>query len=252
MKKFITILLCTVFIFTMLSFTVAADAAPTLTVSDAQGKPGDTVEIKLNIENNPGILAMTFCIGYDSTVLEYEGYKEGYLTNYNLKDHSTDGFVSFVGVEKEDISTNGTLLSLLFKIKNSSALGNYEINILNNNPEKYGQSLHNSFANSDEQFIVPTIKKGTVTITDKSARKTGDINGDNSVNNKDYALMLQYVSGWDISIDLEYANVNGDGVVNNKDCALFMQFLNGWDVELVSKPIENKKEYGNQGPLVFF
>ena len=60
----------------------------------------------------------------------------------------------------------------------------------------------------------------------------GDTNNDGQVNNKDLALLMQYINGWEISIDTTLADVNNDCKTNNKDYALLMQFLNGWDVTL--------------------
>lgn len=60
----------------------------------------------------------------------------------------------------------------------------------------------------------------------------GDANGDGSVNNRDVALLQQYINGWDVTLDEASADANGDGSVNNRDVALLQQYVNGWDVEL--------------------
>ena len=60
----------------------------------------------------------------------------------------------------------------------------------------------------------------------------GDANGDGKVNNKDLALLQQYLSDWDVAIDIPVADVNDDGKVNNKDLALLQQYLADWDVVL--------------------
>ena len=253
MKKFLSVLLCMVFIFALVSFKVSADTTPKITVSSVKAQRGNTVDVKINITNNPGILAMAFCIGYDSSVLEYKNHTQGFLTNYNVKDHSEEGYVSFVNVEESETKQNGTMLTLSFKVKSNAPFGNYDIVVLNNNPEKYADSLHNSFANANEQFVVPTVTNGTVTIVEKFVITPGDVNDDGSINNRDYALLMQYINGWNVEIVLDNATVNGDNAINNKDCALLMQYLNGWSVELKGAPTESdKNSYGNQGPMVFF
>ncbi len=60
----------------------------------------------------------------------------------------------------------------------------------------------------------------------------GDINSDNEINNKDYALLMQYLNGWDVEIVEDASDVNSDGNIDNKDYALLMQYLNGWDVTI--------------------
>jgi len=63
----------------------------------------------------------------------------------------------------------------------------------------------------------------------------GDTNGDGSIDNKDYALLMQHLNGWSVTIDLSVADTNVDGSVDNKDYALLMQYLNDWDVTLGPK-----------------
>ncbi len=61
---------------------------------------------------------------------------------------------------------------------------------------------------------------------------SGDINGDNSINNKDLGLLMQYLNNWNVEISFDAADVNRDNSVNNKDYGLLMQYLNNWSVEL--------------------
>lgn len=60
----------------------------------------------------------------------------------------------------------------------------------------------------------------------------GDANGDGKVNNRDLALMQQYINGWDVSVTLAACDVNTDDSINNRDLALLQQYINGWDVTL--------------------
>ena len=60
----------------------------------------------------------------------------------------------------------------------------------------------------------------------------GDVNGDGDVDNKDYAVLMQSINGWDVEINEAAADVYKDGKIDNKDYAILMQYLNGWDVTL--------------------
>ncbi|MBQ6885450.1 MAG: dockerin type I repeat-containing protein [Clostridia bacterium] len=60
----------------------------------------------------------------------------------------------------------------------------------------------------------------------------GDANGDGKVNGRDYAMILQYINGVNVTIDLTAADVTGDGKVNGRDYAKILQAINGWDVNL--------------------
>ena len=60
----------------------------------------------------------------------------------------------------------------------------------------------------------------------------GDSDGDGDINNRDLAMLMQFVNGWDVAVDSLVVDVNVDGAVNNKDYALLMRYINGWDVEI--------------------
>lgn len=62
--------------------------------------------------------------------------------------------------------------------------------------------------------------------------KSGDTNGDGKINVKDYAVLIQYLNGWNVELDEAAADVNADEKINVKDYALLIQYLNGWNVEL--------------------
>ena len=71
--------------------------------------------------------------------------------------------------------------------------------------------------------------------TNADTIKYGDVNDDNDINNRDYAVLMQYVNEWSVSLNLSASDVNVDGAVNNRDLALLMQYINEWDVKLGEK-----------------
>ena len=215
-----------------MGITISADDTAVITVSGGAANPGSNVSVDISIANNPGIMAMAFCIQYDSSVFDYVDYAHGYLTNYTITNHDEEGIVSFVSVEDYNLRTNGKILTLNFHVKATAEDGDYTFKIMNNNPNKYGNSLHNSFANASEQYVAVSAVDGVVTVDGDVIFKKGDVNGDGDINNKDLALLMQYVNDWDVEIYLAVADVNADGDINNKDLALLMQYVNDWDVEL--------------------
>ncbi len=58
----------------------------------------------------------------------------------------------------------------------------------------------------------------------------GDINGDGAINNKDYAVLIRHINGWDVYIVYDACDTYRDDAINNKDCSLLMQYINGWNV----------------------
>lgn len=63
----------------------------------------------------------------------------------------------------------------------------------------------------------------------------GDLNNDSEIDNKDYAILMQYLNGWNVDINVSASDVNIDNSVDNRDYALLMQYLNGWDIKLGEK-----------------
>ena len=61
---------------------------------------------------------------------------------------------------------------------------------------------------------------------------SGDINGDDKVNNKDLTRLFQYLSNWSVTVNEAALDVNGDGKVNNKDLTRLFQYLSNWDVSI--------------------
>ena len=72
----------------------------------------------------------------------------------------------------------------------------------------------------------------TVTVVDPMPRIPGDANDDGAVDAKDALLIMQYVAGWNLSINGYLADVNADGKVTVEDAILIFQHDSGLDVEL--------------------
>lgn len=83
----------------------------------------------------------------------------------------------------------------------------------------------------DGYMMFTTDKLGTYAIFEKNYI-SGDVNADNSINNKDLGLLMQYLNNWEVEVACSAADVNADGTVNNKDYGLLMQYINNWDVLL--------------------
>ena len=87
--------------------------------------------------------------------------------------------------------------------------------------------MNNYFLENDK--VAFATKNGFV---DVISYISGDVNGDSVVNNKDLALLLRFVSDWDVDIDEVAADVNRDGEVDNVDLGILLRYLSDWDVEL--------------------
>lgn len=162
-KRILVMLLCMLLCISLCPHIAAASTAK-ITVSDASALPGKEVTLNISITNNPGIMAMTFSVTYDNNNFEFVDYSKGFISTPTYKDHSDKGHVIFVVSETKDKTNSGNMMSLTFKIKEDAKPGKYTISLANHNREKYGNSLHNCFSNSEQNFILPTVKAGSITV----------------------------------------------------------------------------------------
>ncbi len=95
----------------------------------------------------------------------------------------------------------------------------------------YGQ-LGNGATN---ESLSPVQVQGTNTEEDlnllKRTQAPGDLNADESVNNRDLTLLLRYLAEWDSTRALSslFADLNQDNLVDNRDLTLLLRFLAGWE-----------------------
>jgi len=175
-KRIVATFVCLILVI-VCSFTVAAADTPRISLSNVRALPGESVTINISISNNPGIMAMSFCITYNNEAFEYTGYSKGYLSRYTINDLSDKGEIYFVNDEASDKLDNGIMLSVKFRVKDNAAPGKHTITLANRNREKYGNRLHNSFSNSNLKYIVPSVTAGSITVgatCENSGHKYGD------------------------------------------------------------------------------
>ncbi len=163
MKKVISLLLVIVLACGLFAgVTVSAAKSPTISISNKTAVAGDLIAISLFIKDNPGIMAMTFALCYDKSVLEYKRYYKGYPTDYTVSDHK--GRVNFVNCESGDLKTNDRIITFLFSVKKDAKNGTYPITIANIN-RPLGSSLAGCFAaQSSSTKITPKVNSGSIKI----------------------------------------------------------------------------------------
>ena len=106
------------------SIMVCAAGSPTVTVLTAEANPGDTVEINVVMNNNPGINTFSFGFEYDSSKLK--------LINV-IVDKNLGGQFAYkkkaVWLNSKDIKYNGNILKLKFKVSDTAQAGETTISL---------------------------------------------------------------------------------------------------------------------------
>lgn len=140
-----------------------------ITIDTVSALNGDSVILKIAIDNNPGIMAMTISITYDSSALTYERYYFGYLNDYTVVDHPDKNLIRFVNCQSRNYSNNDTILSIQFKVKEDADFGFYPVSI----DYKAGD-----FCNWKLDKLMPVITSGGVDVayngSNCSHKKYGD------------------------------------------------------------------------------
>ena len=84
LKKILKNAACLLFVFSLIITSFAVSAEETgdyedghIIVHTVSGINGDSVVVQLEMQNNPGIMAMTISVTYDSSALEYETFHRG-------------------------------------------------------------------------------------------------------------------------------------------------------------------------------
>lgn len=160
MKKIISLFLVFSICFSIFAFSLNASAAVVnkgiITIGKKSANTGDEISIPIDISENPGIMAITISITYNSNSLQYIEYLEGtILKDYTVADHPNKNIIRFVSCESTDKPFNGNLLTLRFKVKDNAEWDFSEISI------KYSQG---DFCNWNLDKIMPTVISGGVDI----------------------------------------------------------------------------------------
>lgn len=125
MKKiltiFITLILC---LFSVT--TVTADGVFTARIETKEAKPGDTVELTVNLENNPGIVALLFAFNFDTTDLKLVNVVDGGLVQeptFGDKYDRVPYKMFWTSRSPVDFSDDGTLVTLTFEVLPTAKAG---------------------------------------------------------------------------------------------------------------------------------
>jgi len=198
-KRIISILLAVALTLSVLSVGAAADSstAPTISVSSVTALPGATVNVNVEIKNNPGILGATLQLTYDSDLTLTDAAAGDAFSPLTLTKpgqftspckFAWDGQALASGDIKD-----GVILTLTFKVSDTAATGKQlAVNV------SYASG---EIVNSSMQAVAPTIINGAVNVIDFNY---GDVDNNGTIN------VTDLING--TLVTLTFA-VNGDAEV---------------------------------------
>ena len=130
-----------------------ASGNATITVESVSAKTGQNIKVPVEFTGNPGAMGFLLQFDYDNEALEYLSFEKGeLLTDCEVSDK--DGTLRLVSVEDNNVTKDGVLVYLTFKIKDNAS-GTSEIKLICD---------ENSICNYDEESIAVKTVNGKVTV----------------------------------------------------------------------------------------
>lgn len=135
MKKVISLILSVLLVISCtcsVTLFANADESASFSIGNIESRAGSTVEIPIEIKNNPGITSFRIVVEYDSVILKLtniafkeaaQGFNTGTSQIYD-SPYSISGYNSGI-----DITNNGQLAVLTFEINQYAEEGRYDITL---------------------------------------------------------------------------------------------------------------------------
>ena len=121
--------------------TAKKNEVPSIVISSAEAKQGDTVKISVSIVNNPGVLGMSLTLSYDESVMELVSAENGNevkdVMDMNHSKTMESGCVFLWDGEKIDSNQiqDGEILNLEFKVFKSAPVGKTQVLLVSDEGE---------------------------------------------------------------------------------------------------------------------
>ena len=145
---------------------IEAATVPTFSVEKIEGAAaGDEVEVAISVSNNPGIVAATLKVTYDSKLTCINVEDTGILNGYAQAGTYTSPFNLFWedGLSQDNNTANGVIAKLTFKVADDVANGTYGISITYDPDEVYDVNMDSVAFEISEGGIVVSGAEPTAT-----------------------------------------------------------------------------------------
>lgn len=193
--------------FALLSPAVHATSSPSVTVGNSTGKDGDTVQVAVSIQDNPGLIAMRLYVGYDASKLQLLDAQDqgifGTANAYFGKDKTKNPYTLLWedALAEENYTANGDLAVLTFKILDDAEPGESAITLTLDQGSTINVGVDNVMLQMINGSITikgdepPAVGTSTVTCASASAEAGDTVNIAVSIqNNPGLIAMRLYVS----------------------------------------------------------
>ena len=226
MKKVLSVFLVILISFSMITMAVAAD--PMISVSEVSGKKGDTVDVKIQINDNPGIISLRMFVNYDKDVLKLVKASNGDIfpeTAATFGNDLTSNPYTLLwedALSDQDYTENGTVAVLTFEILETAPNGKTNISVSLDEGSVFNSDLNDvkfgtadGFVNIfDETQEPPKYDSPTVEVADIEAYAGDTISVPITVYNNPGIIALKISIDYD-SDYLELIEATDSGLLGN-------------------------------------
>ena len=171
----------------------------------------DEVRVAVTLDGNPGYTYLKLDLAYDEETFTLDRVENGEL----IEEFYSGAY--FIWSGEEDCTENGVLAEFVFKVAEDAFYDEYSIEV-----------VCIECSNYDEEDVATVCNNANVIVR----YYRGDVDNDGYLTIRDAALILQYIAGWDVTVNEAAADADGNGTVNIRDAALILQYIAGWDVTL--------------------
>lgn len=132
---------------------------PQLSVGNAKGIAGDTVEVPIILDKNPGIWGGQLIVDYDSDNFSFVSISSGGIFDF-CEANDTGDSVAILAyklstkAELDNTKEDGVVATLKFKIKSSAKNGNHKISV----------NSSTNFCNAKEEIVEIAFVDGSIKV----------------------------------------------------------------------------------------
>ncbi|MBQ3526979.1 MAG: hypothetical protein IJA52_00275 [Clostridia bacterium] len=236
LKKIISMILAGALMLICISLPCAAldSAAPCVAASSAKAGRGETVDVEIYLENNPGIVSMTLTVEYDTDALTLLSVTDAGV--FGAQSHKPEMESPYTLVWCNDTATEnfmveGTIATLTFCVNEGAEEGaSYPVKLSYSykSYDIYDKDINRiEFVTADGAVeVVGSVEPPEPPVTEVLL---GDINGDGSINGKDINDLKKAVAGNFVLTGNSFiaGNVYIDDKINGMDVNNLARYLAG-------------------------
>ncbi len=188
----------------------------TIQIENVEAEAGKTITVKIDVQNNPGIIGALLTIEFDPALTLVNAEAGGAWNSLTFTKPATwTNPCNFVwdGVNNADYS-NGTIIILTFEVPDGAGIGTvYAIE---------ASYTPNNMINANLEPMNMVIVPGSITVINP----IGDVNDDGVVDVADVVTLRRYlVGGYGVTIDEVAADLDYDGTITVTDLVLLRRFV---------------------------